>query len=96
MIDKVNILDKGLTSLRNEYEEKETIDARRSILRFGDEIGHGLRPSKEHFEQILKDIDYYEIYCKTHANFENSVATATIAKIKKVYQRNLENDTFID
>lgn len=92
----VETLEEDVKNLRNEYEEKEIINARIRILRFGDTLSHGMKPSKEHYNQILSDIDQYKKYCNNHKGFENSVATMTISKIKKSYQKNLEDDTFTE
>lgn len=92
----IESLEIDIRNLRNEYEEKEIINARVRILRFGDTLSHGMKPSKEHYNQILNDIDQYEKYCSSHKGFENSVATMTISKIKKSYQKNLEDDNFME
>ncbi len=53
---KVDKLGIDVRSLRREFEEREATVCRTHILRFGDEILHGVRHSKEHFDQILTDI----------------------------------------
>ena len=85
--EKVDNLDKGLESLRVESAVKNT--------EFGDEIIHGSTYSKEHWAQILSDVDAYESYCDEHEHYVNNVAQATIAYIKKAYQKHLENDDFL-
>lgn len=73
-------------------ERNEIINSRVRILRFVDEIGHGLTHSKEHFDQIMRDIDQYERYCDSHPDFENNVTTISIARIKHVYASRLERN----
>lgn len=73
-------------------ERNEIKNCRVRILRFVDEIGHGLKHSKEHFDQIMRDVDQYERYCDTHADFENNVTTISIARIKHVYVSRLERN----
>ena len=95
VIDKVDELGESLQLLRDESEEREAITCRTRILRFGDEIIHGTEHTKEHFDQILADIDYYEQYCGAHPKFRNNKAVATIERIKAVYQKCLRENLFL-
>lgn len=91
----VNDLGKDVKSLRTDFEVEHATTCRTRILRFGDEVLHKERHSKEHFDQILLDISEYERYCSTHPEFRNNVAVATIDKIKRTYQYCLDNDSFL-
>lgn len=95
VIDKVDELVESLQSLRDESEEREAITCRTRILRFGDEIIHGAEHTKEHFDQILADIDYYEDYCGAHPKFRNNKAVATVERIKAVYRKCLDENSFL-
>lgn len=95
VIEKVDKLGGDLQSLRDESEEREAITCRTRILRFGDEIIHGAEHTKEHFDQILADIDYYEDYCGAHPKFRNNKAVATIERIKAVYMKCLDENSFL-
>lgn len=92
---EVNETKNDLNTLRNECNEREATLCRTHILRFGDEILHGIPHSKEHYEQIMIDIDTYEAYCNDHKDYKNNVAVATIKHIKKMYQKHLEEDSFL-
>ena len=72
MIAKVDRLETEVQAMRKADGEQEAINCRYRILRFGDEVKHGTRHSQEHFEQILADIDAYEIYCKDHKDFKTT------------------------
>lgn len=76
-------------------EERDIIATRMRILRFGDEILHGERHSKEHFDQILVDIDYYNAYCRAHENFQNNLTVLTSKRIQDVYQSLLKTNEFL-
>ena len=76
-------------------ETEEAINCRYRILRFGDEVKHGTRHSQEHFEQILADIDAYEIYCKDHKDFKNNKTKVTTERILDVYRKCVETDDFL-
>lgn len=95
VIEKVEQLGTDLNSLRTESEEREAITCRSRILHFGDEILHGQKHTKEHFDQILADVDYYEAYCDTHPKFRNNIAVATIERIKAVYRMCIKENSFL-
>lgn len=95
VIAKVDNLSKELADHKAKSAEREATLSRTHILRFGDEILHGIPHSKEHYEQILIDIDAYEEYCNDHQDYKNNIAVATIKHIKKMYQKHLEEDSFL-
>ncbi len=95
VIEKVEQLRADLNSLRTESEEREAITCRSRILHFGDEILHGKEHTKEHFDQILADVDYYEKYCDENRDFKNSIAVATIERIRAVYQKCIKENSFL-
>ena len=51
--------------------------------------------SKEHFDEILKDIDKYENYCKEHKDYENNKAVLAIKTIKDEYAYCLKKHKFL-
>lgn len=95
VIAKVDNLSRELADHKAKSAEREATQCRSRILRFGDEILHNVPHSKEHYEQILIDIDSYEEYCDDHQDYRNNVAVATIKHIKKMYQKHLEEDSFL-
>jgi len=102
MMDQVNNLQSEIKGVKNEVdalkkdEELERVRmARQRILRFNDEILFGKRHSKEHFDEILSDIDVYEDYCRTHEEYENNKAVLAIATIREVYKDCLKTHDFL-
>ena len=95
VVEKVDNLSTDIRNLRDECEEREATACRTRILRFGDEILHDVRHSKEHFDQILIDITAYENYCASHPDFRNNVAVATIRRINQVYAQCIRNNNFL-
>ena len=102
VIDKVNKLENDVSALRevgNSRDAKE--DERharilcRDILRFGDEIRHIPKHSKERFDDILLEITEYEAYCDSHPDFKNRMTTSTVKLIVSVYEKCLEDDSFL-
>lgn len=95
VIEKVDKLDGDLQTLRKECDEREVTACRTRIILFGDEILHDVHHSKEHFDQILLDITSYETYCDVHRDFKNGIAVATIERIKQVYQKCMDENSFL-
>ena len=85
MTDKINDVQK-------EVNENAAMSSRYRILRFDDEIRHGVLHTKEHYDQIVVDIDIYEKFCKRNPEFRNNLAHMAIANIKHKYDlHNLDN-----
>lgn len=80
----------------DEEDERNAKEARRRILRFGDEVRHGQRHSKEHCDEIILDITDYEHYCATHPDFKNQKAQSTIKLLVKEYERCLAENDFLE
>ena len=102
VIDKVNKLENDVSALREvgdsrdeKEDERHARTLRRDILRFGDEIRHIPKHSKERFDDILLEITEYEAYCDSHPDFKNRMTTATVHLIMSVYEKALEEDGFL-
>lgn len=95
VLDKVDSLEQQVQEIKDDAEEREAKAARSSILRFGDECLHDVKHSKEHFDQIMRDIDAYETYCDTHPEFENNQAVHTIKLINEIYHDRLKDHSFL-
>ena len=95
VIEKVDSLSKDVAKNKADDDEQWASLSRSHILRFGDELLHGVAHSKEHFDQILLDISKYEKYCAEHKDYLNDVAHETIKRIKKTYQKCLEDNNFL-
>ena len=95
VLEQVNILSKEVDTLKKDEELERARQARQRILRFNDEILFEKRHSKEHFDEILDDIDTYEEYCRTHEDYENNKAVLAIATIREVYKDCLKTHDFL-
>lgn len=95
VLEKVADLSRDVKKNKADDDEQWATLSRTHILRFGDELLHGVSHSKEHFNQVLLDISKYEHYCDTHPDYINSIATATIKQIKKTYQKCLDENNFL-
>jgi hypothetical protein len=76
-------------------DEEKANTRRYRILRFDDEIRHKVRHTEEHFNQIMEDVDYYERYCKTHQNYENSKAVSAIKNVKQTWEKCKAENSFL-
>lgn len=95
VMERMDQLEKAVSSIREMSDARAAISARVRILRFGDEILHGLHHSKEHFDQILQDITEYEQYCKDHPGFVNNMTVLTTKHIKETYSDCFEQHKFL-
>lgn len=95
VITKVDRLERELLGMKENLEERDAISCRTRILHFGDETIHGVRHTKEHFDQILRDITTYERYCDDHPNFENNTTVLTSRRIKDIYEDCLKTADFL-
>ena len=91
---KVDSLDKKVEEMDNKAEMQRVKDARTRVLRFGDELIHGVHHSKEHFDDVLRDITEYERYCDEHPKFENDQMHITAEHIKETYHKCLKEHSF--
>lgn len=95
VIAKVDRLERELLDMKGNLEKRDAISCRTRILHFGDETIHGVRHTKEHFDQILRDITTYERYCDDHPNFENNTTVLTSQRIKDIYEDCLKTADFL-
>lgn len=92
---KLNELTDQFTDLKTEMIENSAMSSRYRILRFDDEILHGVMHTKEHFDTIMVDINVYEAFCERNPDFKNNVAKESIKHIKEVYQECKEKKSFL-
>ena len=81
--------------LRNRMDKDDADECRTRILRFADELRRNVKHSEEFFNQILADISHYKNYCRTHSDYKNDKAVNAIAKIENVYQKCMEENSFL-
>lgn len=81
--------------LNEKMDANEAKTARYRILRFDDEIRHKIRHSKEHFDQIIEDVDTYERYCQDHPRFPNEKAVSATDNVKRTYEKCKAENSFL-
>lgn len=85
----------GLTALQKEFEDYRVDVCRNHILHFNDDILHETKHTKEHFDQILRDVDDYEKYCEAHEGYKNNVANLAIENIRGTYNKYIKENKFL-
>lgn len=97
--DRMDELEKKIDQMKISEEEKsqlkETLAARRRILRFNDELLLKIQHSKEMFNDILKDITDYDNYCRTHPDFKNKKAVFAEENVTRAYQQCMNDNSFL-
>lgn len=96
ILDKLNELDNKLIAHIARDAEAKADEARGRILRFGDEVRLGVEHTEEHWNDILRDVDNYEEYCREHERYENNRAVHTIMRLKEVYDDRLKKNDFLN
>lgn len=95
LIEKVDNLEQKIEKMDQGEQLQRAKDARTRVLRFGDELLHDVHHTKEHFDDVLRDITYYENYCDEHPNFENDQMHITAEYIKETYHKCLKDHSFL-
>lgn len=95
IIFKLEKVEKDVAEVKREVGESSAVTSRYRILRFDDEILHEVKHSKEHFDQILLDIDVYERFCDDHPDFKNNLAVMAIKHIKEIYAKCSRENSFL-
>ena len=95
LTDQIETIIEKMEGLEKANGEGMAYTWRYRILRFNDEVRQGIRHTKEHFDQILEDIDSYESFCRENPKFPNNKAVLAIKNIKDVYDKCVEENDFL-
>ena len=69
---------------------------RQRILRFNADLMRGDNCyTHEYFVDVLRDIDEYEDFCRSHPGYKNNRAVMAIANIKRVYEQHEKDEDFL-
>lgn len=82
---RMQAIDSKIDAVKDSSLVIEAKQSRVRILRFDEELLKGEEHTKEHFSQILDDIDLYEQYCESHEGFKNGIARHAIKHIRDTY-----------
>lgn len=92
MKERFDILDQKIDTVDTKADEYNAVSCRVRILRFEDEMQSEIRHSKDSWDQVMSDIDYYEKFTapEKHPDFKNGQTVATIEHIQRGYRERLE------
>ena len=94
--DKLQEMSIEVENFKKVRDEDRAINARIRILTFNDEIlTRSIRHSKESFDQVMDDINFYENFCEEHEDFQNGRTPAAIDNIKRCYIKCCEDKDFL-
>lgn len=89
---KLQALEKTITAVDEKGDERYAISTRIRILKFEDELQEGRIHSKDSWDSVLADCDFYNSFCDDpkHKDFKNGMTEATVRHIKHGYDERLE------
>ena len=93
--ERFNELNKKIDKVDKKGDERAAVASRVRILRFRDEMLEGKSHTHDSFQQVLTDIDDYELYCGNHPTFRNNQTLSTVEHIKHNYNERLEKNDFL-
>lgn len=96
LMAEIKKMGKRIDEIADSAADDRATNARIRILRFSDEVRHGVRHSKEAFDQINLDIDMYKSYCREHPNYQNNRGHMAISNIERVYAECLKTNNFLE
>lgn len=77
-------------------DDNRDADAHRmAILQFNNSLLRNRRHTKEEFNEVLAEIDYYEDYCREHEDYSNNLAVLAIENIRENYKERLRKHDFL-
>lgn len=91
---KVDKLQKDLSAHVLESENKNLQDIRRDILDFCNACMNKRRHTKEQFDFVIRQCDYYETYIHDH-DIKNGVIEAAIKEIRRLYDKCIQEHSFL-
>lgn len=84
---------KDISQVKDAIDRDKALRARTQILRFADEIYQKQKHTKEHFDEILDVMTYYNQYCDEHPDFKNFRTVNAQKIINRIYEQcQLEHD----
>jgi len=95
IVKKISTLETSLNDHIKWDTKNEAMDARRRFLAFYDEEKHRKKHSREHWIDILDDIDAYDSYCLANPTYPNHKGDIAKEYIIKAFKVNDETDNFL-
>ena len=94
IVKRVDVIEGKLDEHIRDSASERIRKTRADILVFGNECMRGTPHTKEQFDFVLSECDQYEGHMES-TNTPNGVAKATIKEIRRLYAKNLRDNTFL-
>jgi len=94
IVKRVDVIEAKLDEHIKESSDEMIRKVRADILSFGNSCMNGHLHTKEEFEFVISECDQYEKYIEKTQS-KNGVATATIAEIRRLYEKGIHNNSFL-
>ena len=94
IVKRVDVIEGKLDEHIRDSANERIRKTRADILVFGNECMRGTPHTKEQFDFVLSECDQYEEHMES-TNTPNGVAKATIKEIRRLYAKNLRDNTFL-
>lgn len=96
MKERFDTLDNKIDAVEAKTDKYYAVSCRVRILRFEDELQSDIRHSKDAWDQVMSDVDFYKKYTEPgkHPDFKNGQTEATIEHIEHGYRERLEKRDF--
>lgn len=91
---KVEALNKELTKHIADSEINSLQDTRRDILNFCNSCMNKRKHTKEEYDFVIAECDAYEKYIECN-DVKNGVITAAIKEIKRLYEKCIQENSFL-
>lgn len=91
---RVDELLEKFNELNYKVDCNKADDCRRIILNFNGEIKRGIHHDEEQFNEVIRLIDKYEIFCRDNPDYPNNKAVLAIENIKNVYKKAYSKNDF--
>ena len=89
-----NKIDLKFEEKNKDDDEKEAKRLRASIIAFSDSCRVNTKHTKQHFENVFRDIDDYNLYCMKH-NIPNHYIDGEVSYITSIYEKCLRENSFL-
>lgn len=94
IVKRVDVIEEKLDEHIKDSSEERIRKVRADILDFGNACMNGRPHTKEEFEFVIAECDAYEKHIEK-LQIRNGVATATISEIRRLYEKNLRENSFL-
>jgi len=94
IVKRVDVIEDKLDEHIKDSSEERIRKVRADILDFGNACMNGRPHTKEEFEFVISECDTYEKHIEK-LQIRNGVATATITEIRRLYEKGIQENSFL-